>query len=282
MAETTTRITSVTRDGLVLDVRDEGPVDGEVVVLLHGFPERATCWRYVAPILHQAGYRTLAMDQRGYAPGARPRGRRAYRMRELLGDTRVLAEAAGGRVHVVGHDWGAMPAWLLAAHHPELVRTLTAVSVPHPMAFLTAMVRSSQLLHSWYMGLFQLPFLPERLLSSRGRVADRLVAGFGMTEEDVDRFRAEVVDDGALPTALGWYRAMALEDPRLLRVKVTVPTTMVWSDGDVAVGGWGPRSSGRWVEGPFRFVPLAGVSHWIPTHAPDALAAAILDRVRTA
>ncbi|WP_278257116.1 alpha/beta fold hydrolase [Nocardioides convexus] len=82
MAETTTRITSVTRDGLVLDVRDEGPVDGEVVVLLHGFPERATCWRYVAPILHQAGYRTLAMDQRGYAPGARPRGRRAYRMRE--------------------------------------------------------------------------------------------------------------------------------------------------------------------------------------------------------
>lgn len=283
MAETTTsRITSVTRDGLVLDVRDEGPVDGEVVVLLHGFPERSTCWRLVAPILHEAGYRTLAMDQRGYSPRARPRRRRDYRMRELLGDARVLAETVGGPVHVVGHDWGAMPAWLLAAHHPELVASLTAVSVPHPMAFLTAMVRSPQLLHSWYMAAFQLPFLPERLLSSRGRTADRLVAGFGMTEDDAARFRAEIVDDGALSTALGWYRAMALEDPRLLRAKVCVPTTMVWSDGDVAVEGWGPEHTGRWVDAPFRFVPLAGVSHWIPTHAPEALAEAILDRVRAA
>lgn len=278
------RITTLRRGPLTFDVYDEGPVDGEVVVLLHGFPERSSSWRLVAPQLHAAGYRTVAMDQRGYSRGARPKGRRAYRMSELTKDVLALAEAASpeGRVHVVGHDWGAVPAWLLAAHHPERVATLTAVSVPHPLVFLKAMVRSSQLLHSWYMALFQLPLLPERLLSSRMRSADRLVASFGMTEQDVARFREEIVEDGALPGGLSWYRAMPLEDPRLLRQRVTVPTTMVWSDGDVAVGRWGPEHTGSLVDAPFRFVALEGVSHWIPTHAPDELAEAILDRVRTA
>lgn len=278
----TGRITSMTRDGLTFDVYDEGPAGGEVVVLLHGFPERASSWRRVAPLLHEAGYRTVAMDQRGYSRGARPKRRRDYRLRELLGDVLALVDtvAPGERVHVVGHDWGAVPAWLLAAHHPDRVATLTAVSVPHPAAFLAAMVRSRQLLHSWYMAAFQLPFLPERLLGSRMRSADGLVSSFGMTEEDVVRFREEVVADGALPGGLGWYRALPLEGPALLRRKVTVPTTMVWSDGDVAVERWGPEHTGRWVDAPFRFVALEGVSHWIPTHAPEALAEAILDRVR--
>ncbi|TWG96764.1 pimeloyl-ACP methyl ester carboxylesterase [Nocardioides sp. J9] len=276
----TGRLTSLVRGTLTFDVYDEGPVDGEPVLLLHGFPERSTCWRLVAPQLHAAGYRTVAMDQRGYSRGARPPGRRAYRMRELLADVLALAEAVApeGKVHVVGHDWGAIPAWLLAAHHPDRVATLTAVSVPHPLVFMKAMVRSTQLLHSWYMLAFQVPLLPERLLGSR--VADRLVASFGMTEQDAERFRAEVVADGALPTALNWYRAMALEDPRLLRRSVTVPTTMVWSDGDVAVDRWGPAHTDAWVDAPFRFVELHGVSHWVPTHAPDRLVAAILDRVR--
>lgn len=280
MTETTTsRIGSITRDGLVLDVRDEGPLDGEVVVLLHGFPERATTWRSVAPLLHAAGYRTLAMDQRGYAPRARPRGRRAYRMSELLGDVRALAEAAGGRVHVVGHDWGAIPAWLLAIHHPQLVASLTAVSVPHPQAFLASMVRSTQGLKSWYMAFFQLPWLPERL--GRGDfLAQQLLRG-GMTEEDVRRFRAEIVDDGALTTALHWYRAMPLGDPRLTRGRVTVPTTMVWSDDDIALGRWGVDHTAGLVDAPYRLVVLEGVSHWIPTQAPEALAEAVLDRVRT-
>lgn len=275
------RIATVRRGSLTFDVYDEGPADGGVVVLLHGFPERSSSWRLVAPQLHAAGYRTVAMDQRGYSRGARPRGRRAYRMSELTKDVLALADAVapGGRVHVVGHDWGAVPAWLLAAHHPERVATLTAVSVPHPRSFLAAMVRSSQVLHSWYMAAFQLPWLPELLLASRLRLADQVVASFGMTEEDRARFRSEIVEDGALTGGLNWYRAMALEDPRILAPRVPVPTTMVWSDGDVAVARWGPERTGDLVDAPFRFVAIEGVSHWIPTHAPDALAEAILDRV---
>lgn len=90
------RISTVERDGLEFGVRDEGPIDGEPVVLLHGFPERATSWRYVTPILNAAGYRTLAMDQRGYAPGARPPRRRDYTAAELAADVSVLVDRVGG------------------------------------------------------------------------------------------------------------------------------------------------------------------------------------------
>ena len=127
------RITEVERAGLVLDVIDDGPLDGDVVVLLHGFPERATSWRLVAPLLHDAGYRTLAMDQRGYAPRARPRRRRDYRVAELEADVLALVDAAvgpGGRVHLVGHDWGAVVGWAFAQHHGSRLHTFTAVSVP--------------------------------------------------------------------------------------------------------------------------------------------------------
>lgn len=273
------RITSVERDGLELDVLDQGPLDGEAILLFHGFPETASCWRLVAPILNEAGFRTLAMTQRGYAPRARPRRRRDYVMAELLGDARALAEKVGGKVHVVGHDWGAIPSWLLAMHHPELVASLTAVSVPHPQAFLTSMVRSTQGLKSWYMLAFQVPWLPERILGSRREVGVRQLRAAGLTADDVARFREEIVDGGALTTALNWYRAMPLGDPRLTRGRVSVPTTMVWSDEDIALGRWGVEHTARLVDAPYRFVELNGVSHWIPTQAPEALAEAILDRV---
>lgn len=284
MAEPEPTTTTVERDGLVFDVLLDGPPDGEPILLLHGFPERATSWRLVAPLLHEAGYRTLAMDQRGYSRGARPRRRRDYRASELMADALNVVDALigpQGRTHVVGHDWGAIPAWLLAAHHADRVASLTAVSVPHPQAFLTAMVRSEQLLRSWYMLAFQLPRLPELVLGRSGDLAARQLRGAGFTDDDVARFRAEIVEDGALPTALNWYRALPLGDPRLMRRRVSVPTTMVWSDQDIALSRWGAEHAGDWVDGPYRFVELGGVSHWIPTQAPEALAEAILHRVRT-
>lgn len=275
------RISSVENDGLIFDVLDAGPLDGEPIVLLHGFPERATCWRDVAPVLNTAGYRTLALDQRGYSPGARPPGRRSYRLPLLVGDVVALIdEVAGpeGRAHVVGHDWGAVAAWGTALLAPSRVHTLTAVSVPHPSAFLGAMVRSGQLLKSWYMGAFQVPFLPE-MMGRSGRM-DPMLRRAGMTREEVARFRTEIVESGALPTALNWYRALPFTDLRASRGKVDVPTTFIWSDGDIAIGRWGAEHSGEYVTGDYEYVELAGVSHWIPTQAADACAQAILDRVR--
>lgn len=279
---TEAELIKVERDGLVFDVRDEGPRDGDVVVLLHGFPERATCWRYVAPLLNAAGYRTLAMDQRGYAPGARPPRRRDYRVPELTADVLAVVDELVGpdaRVHVVGHDWGAMPAWMLALHHPDRIRTLTAVSVPHPQAFLKAMVHSTQGLKSYYMLLFQLPRLVE-LSARKGPIFRRALRDAGMTHDEIRRVYDEVVHDGALTTALNWYRALPLGDPRYIRGQVTVPTTYVWSDADVALGRWGAEHCTDYVDADYTFVELPGVSHWIPTQAPEALVDAILERVR--
>ena len=161
------RLTSYSRSGLTFDVRDEGPADGPVVVLLHGFPQDSSSWDQLAPLLHTRGFRTVAPDQRGYSPGARPKARWAYRGSELAADTVALIDAlAVGKVHLVGHDWGAAVAWQVAAERPDLLNTVTAVSVPHPLAFVKAMVTSTQGLKSWYMGAFQLPFVPEKVLSS--------------------------------------------------------------------------------------------------------------------
>lgn len=274
------RLTSYTRDGLVFDVRDEGPEDGDVVVLLHGFPQRASSWDRVVPRLHAAGLRTLAPDQRGYSPGARPRRRRDYRSAELEADVVALLNLLDGPVHLVGHDWGAVVGWLVAAHRPELLRSWTAVSVPHPAAMLRSFVTSTQLLRSWYMGLFQVPLLPERLLSSRPAEAS-LRAG-GMSRELVARYRREIVEDGALSGGLAWYRGLPLSDPRTSLGPVRVPTTMVWSDGDVALSRAGAELTERHVRAPYELVVLEGVSHWVPEEAPDALADAVLARAAAA
>lgn len=275
------RLTTFARDGLVFDVLDEGPEDGTPVVLLHGFPERASCWREVAPLLHAAGMRTYAPDQRGYSPGARPRGRASYAVPELVADTVALIEAIGGPVHLVGHDWGSMVGWATTAKHPDLVRTWTAVSVPHPAAFTRAMRTTRQGLHSWYMGLFQAPFLVEALARWEGGPVDQGLRRTGMTRAEVARFREEIVAYGALGPALGWYRALPLKAGRGSGFgrKVRVPTTLVWSTRDTAIIRPGVDWTEQYVEAPYDLVVLEGVSHWIPTHAPAPLADAILARV---
>lgn len=279
----TDRLTSYTHDGLTFDVLDAGPLDGDVVVLLHGFPERAGSWDAVARRLHAEGLRTLAPDQRGYSPGARPPRRRDYRASALTGDVEALIDRVGGPVHLVGHDWGAAVAWTLAARRPDLVRTLTAVSVPHPAAFLRAMVTSRQGLRSWYMGFFQLPWLPERAARRPGGAFDRLMRASGMRQAERERCRREIVDDGALPGALNWYRALPLSGRAERTVPdVTVPTTFVWSDRDGAIDRRGADLTARHVAAPYTFEVLEGVSHWIPTHAPDALADAVLARLASA
>lgn len=273
------RITSYTRDGLTFDVRDEGPLDGTPAVLLHGFPERATSWDAVVARLHAQGLRTFAPDQRGYSPGARPRTRFGYRVPALVADVEALVERIGGPVHLVGHDWGAMVAWALAARRPDLVRSLTAVSVPHPGAYLSACLRSSQLRDSWYFLLFILPFVPELIARFAPARFHAALRNGGMTEAELDGFDTGIVDHGALPGGLGWYRALPFAPLGWARQRVAVPTTYVWSDGDVALSRAGAERCGRWVSADYRLVVLEGVSHWIPTQAPGELADAIVARI---
>lgn len=271
------RVEELENDGLRFPVRDRGPLDGEVVVLLHGFPQRASSWSTVEPLLHAAGLRTLAPEQRGYAPGARPTRRRDYRLPRLAGDVLALLRRTGP-AHLVGHDWGAAVAWWVAGEHPEQVRTLTSVSVPHPAAMVASLTSSDQLLRSWYMLFFQLPWLPERLLASR--LGERMLARIGMDAGMVADFRRDVVATGALPGGLAWYRALPFTGPAGVRSPVRVPTTHVWSDGDAALARRGADLTAEHVDADYRLEVLRGVSHWIPEQAPERLAEIVLARAR--
>ena len=280
MTATTGRITSYDHAGHTFDVIDEGPIDGDVVVLLHGFPERASSWHLVAALLHAQGYRTLAPDQRGYSPGARPPRRRDYRVDLLVDDVVALVDLVGGPVHLVGHDWGANVAWCLAMWHPTRVRTLTAFSVPNPAAYVSAL-KGPQLLKSWYMVLFNVPYVVERLAAKPGGFFDKQLRNGGMTSYDVARFHTDIVEHGALPGGLGWYRALPFmrSIDHDVDAHVTVPTTMVWSDGDGFISRLGVDRAADYVDAPYELVVLEGVTHWIPEQAPDAAAEAILERL---
>jgi pimeloyl-ACP methyl ester carboxylesterase len=271
------RIRAFSRDGFTFDVLDGGPLDGPAVVLLHGFPQRASQWEGVSEILHRHGLRTLAPDQRGYSPGARPRGPRAYRMSELVGDTAALIERYGAPVHLVGHDWGAAVAWATAAAHPDVVRTLTTVSVPHPAAFVRSLMRSDQALRSWYMLAFQPPGAVELLARRAPHAVGRFLKRAGMRDAEVARFREEIVEYGALPGALAWYRALPFAAGSSTG-RVHVPTTHVWSDRDTALARRGAELTADQVRAPYELRVLEGVGHWIPTRASDVLAEIVLER----
>jgi pimeloyl-ACP methyl ester carboxylesterase len=266
--------------GLDFDVRVEGDAGAEPVVLLHGFPQHSGAWDQVRPALVEAGYRVIAPDQRGYSPGARPAGRRAYTASELSADVLALLDELGlPSVHLVGHDWGGGVAWGLASAEPDRVRTLTAVSTPHPRALVRSTLAGDQAARSWYIGAFLLPVLPERaLLADDGRLLRRLLRRSGLPPETADRYADRMAEPGALTAALNWYRALPLDRPHIGRI--SVPTLYVWGADDVALGPAAAAGTARWVTGPYTFVRLPDTGHWIPELAPAALVEPLLGQLR--
>lgn len=268
------------RGALTFEVIDQGPADGPPVVLLHGFPQLNTSWNAVIERLAAQGYRCLAPNQRGYSPGARPAHRRDYVIDELVADVVALIDEAGlPKVHLVGHDLGAMVAWAMAAQRPDRVATLSALSVPHQAAFLKSMTTSRQGLVSWYMYVFQLPGIPEWLLArGDGRTLARGLSGYGgQPTEAAQRDARAMTSPGALTGALNWYRALPFANMRQAVGRITVPTMYVWSDGDTAVLEKGARDCGHYVIGEYRFETLHGVSHWMLDEQPEAVAGLLLE-----
>lgn len=264
------------------DVTDTPPADGggagQVVVLLHGFPEDRHCWDGMTPALAAAGYRVLAPDQRGYSPGARPAARSAYTLARLAGDVLALADAAGAeRFHLVGHDWGAGLAWYVAGRYPGRLISLAALSVPHPEAVVRALTSSNQAARSWYMAAFQLPALPELALARRGGEAMRsALLGSGLDQDSAARYAARAADPAAMRGPLNWYRAMPL-GLRDRIGKVEVPTLFIWSDGDRFVSRAAAELCGRYVTGRYRFEVLEAASHWLPEEAPEQVAGLLVE-----
>ena len=259
-----------------------GPSQGRLVVLLHGFPQTSHQWRHQIASLAAAGYRVLAPDQRGYSPGARPEGTEHYRIEHLVADVLAMVDEVGGhQVDLVGHDWGAYVAWQVAARYPERLRTLTAVSVPHPVAFLEALLSGTgtQAARSAYIGFFRQEGVAEKaLLAGEGAALRKALTSTGLPDEDAERCVELMRQPGALTAALSWYRAVSLEDARGMGPIIT-PTLYVWSDEDVALGREAAEATAAHVEGRYRFEVVSGVSHWIPEVAAEDLVRLLLEHL---
>lgn len=278
-----TRITNFSRQGLRFDVLDRGPEDGPVVILLHGFPQDAHCWDQVTALLNTQGLRTLALEQRGYSPSARPRRVEDYRRAELSGDALALADEAGAeQFHLVGHDWGGVLAWDIAQRAPERVASLTVLSTPHPTALGHALKTPGQLGKSWYIGMFQIPALPERLLA--GRIGG-LTRKAGIPEDTATRYGRHFATADDLRGPINWYRAMLRKDGVTGKNAgngiITMPTTFVWGNGDPALGRTAAEETEVYVHAPYEFVEL-DAGHWLPDLEAPAVAEAITNRVASA
>ena len=267
---TTSRLT-VEHDGLIFDVEESGPARGPWVVFLHGFPVNSQCYDAVIPRVHEADLRTLRINQRGYSPGARPDGVQEYRLDKLVDDViGILNHLNISYSMLVAHDWGGIVGWHLAAKYPDRFTGLVAVSTGHPSAMRDALeAGGDQRKRSAYIKDFIADDAEEKLSARDGVLLRR--AGVSAAE------LAPILEPGALTGPLNWYRANFTGDiaENLACPPVEIPTTMVWSDGDGALGRQQAEFSGRYVYSDYRFSELAGVDHWIPQNAAKALASEI-------
>ncbi len=233
----------VLTNGVNLHVVQTGAADSDLVVLLHGFPEFWYGWHKQIDALVDAGFRIWIPDQRGYNLSEKPAGLDAYRVEELVRDVLGLIDAAGQqKAYIVGHDWGAIVAWFMALWYPERVEKLVIMNVPHPkIAFETIRSNPLQMLRSTYAGFFQIPIVPELLLT----FADGMVSAGTMlrsskpgtfTDADIAEYTRAWKQPGAMTAMLNWYRALAQRPPSFPDdVRVHIPTLMFWGKHDVAL-----------------------------------------------
>ncbi|MCH6584208.1 MAG: alpha/beta hydrolase [Proteobacteria bacterium] len=234
----------ITANGINLHVVQDGPSTGQFVILLHGFPEFWYGWRRQIPHLAAAGYRVWAPDQRGYNLSDKPDGIAAYTLDELAADVIGLMDAAGQeKAFVVGHDWGAAVAWWVAAKYPARLARMVVINVPHGTVLIEHLWRNPrQMLKSWYMFFFQLPWLPETLARLRDwnapaqamRVSSRPGT---FTDGDLDTYRQAWSQPKAYTSMLNWYRAvMQKSSAPPANPRITVPTLLIWGAQDRFLG----------------------------------------------
>lgn len=270
-------------NGVRLHVAEVGPEDGPLVVLLHGFPEFWYGWRAQIPALAWAGYRVIAPDQRGYNLSEKPKQVSAYRAEELVNDVRALIEESGrDSASIVGHDLGAMVAWLLALWQPQIVEKLAILNVPHPLVFRRLLLTTpSQMLRSSYIPFFQLPYLPETVswltgwrLMRRVLLASSRSSAF--SEADLDRYREAWARPGAFGAMLNWYRAFVRHPPHIPEnPRVSVPAKIIWGvKDDFLIEEMAHESARLCDRAELTLVPRA--THWLQHEEPDLVNARLL------
>lgn len=264
----------VETNGVRLRVVQVGPVEGPLVLLLHGFPEFWYGWRHQMTALAGAGYRVWVPDQRGYNDSDKPVGIREYTIDKLAADVVGLIDAAGEeRVRLVGHDWGAAVAWWVAIHYPNRLDKLVILNVPHP-AVLPRFLwrRPRQLARSWYIFFFQVPFLPEWLAQLGNwrfltQTLLRTSRPGTFSADDLDQYRQAWSKTGptgvlAFRTMVNWYRAAVRLPKRPVNQRVSVPTLLIWGASDAFLERDMAPASQHWCDGG-QLIFVEEATHWV-------------------
>ncbi|QRP43700.1 alpha/beta fold hydrolase [Amycolatopsis sp. FDAARGOS 1241] len=261
-----------------------GPESGELVLLLHGWAEFADSWTAELGALGAAGYRAVAVDQRGYAAGARPLDVDQYSVRHLITDVIAFAAALGhDRFHLVAHDWGGMVGWAFASAHPDQLRSLTVLTTPHPAALHRAATDDQrQFRDLGYVRFFRNPdgraeasLLADDAAGLRATYGDRVPA------ELVERNISRLTEPGALTAALNWYRGgPATDEFDIPAGRISVPTLYLWGSEDPYLGRTAAELTRSYVDGSYEFEVVEGASHWLPEEAADFIVPRILDHLR--
>jgi pimeloyl-ACP methyl ester carboxylesterase len=275
-------------NGIDLHYVEAGPGDGIPLVLLHGFPEFWFGWRHQIPALAEAGFRVLALDQRGYNLSAKPSGVAAYDLDVLAADVVAFAEQMGlDRLAVVGHDWGASVAWWLATTQPRRLLRMAILNAPHPALWKRAMRHNpAQRRKSWYVYVMALPWLPELAMrANRFKALARSLLDSSrpgtFREDDLESYRRAWAQPGALTATLNWYRALLRKRFPETLPRIDVDTLMIWGvedkfgDRSVAEESMALCSAGRAV-----FVD--GATHWVHHEEPERVNQLLIEFLRGA
>jgi pimeloyl-ACP methyl ester carboxylesterase len=275
---------TIRTNGVNLHVALAGPDDGPLVILLHGFPEFWYSWRAQIPYLAEQGYRVMVPDQRGYNLSDKPAGIDAYRLEMLVTDVIGLIDAVErDTVYLVGHDWGAAVAWGVALAHPERLKKLAILNVPHPTVFAdTLRTSTTQMFRSIYFGFFQIPRLPELLMTAGD-------AWFGMrfllssshprtfSDADIRQYIRAWKQPGAMTGMINWYRAIVQRPPNMPEdPRIHVPTLVIWGAQDVALErSMAQKSVDLCDDG--RLVVFEDATHWVQHDKPGEVSALLAE-----
>ncbi|HQX15747.1 MAG TPA: alpha/beta hydrolase [Anaerolineales bacterium] len=274
----------INTNGIRLRVVQAGPKSGIPVILLHGFPEFWYGWRKQIPALVKAGCRVIVPDQRGYNLSDKPKDKKDYDVFTLVDDVLGLIKALDyEKVNLVGHDWGAVVAWTLAVTHPEKLHKLTVMNVPHPAVMQKFLRRDfEQMRRSWYVGFFQIPWLPEKIFTTNNfRRLARAVQGSAKknsyTDADMEKYKEAWSQPDAITSMLNWYRAIVQHPPQLPEdVRVKVRALMMWGMKDFALSHRMARPSMDYCdEGNLILFPEA--THWVHLDAADEVNHYLID-----
>lgn len=280
-------IITIKNNNIELETREAGPQEGELVVLLHGFPECWNTWRHQIEPLVKAGFRVCVPNMRGYGKSSKPKAVKQYHLDALITDIEAIRQHYGkDRFHLAGHDWGGAVAWWYALHHAEHLASLSVLNLPHPLAFLTKLKGSfKQIRKSWYIFYFQIPILPEWSMKRFNFASLKKVLTHTSNKDAYDAVDFRHLEEawgepGALKAMVNYYRALL----RNLRIpegdgKISTPTQILWGEKDLALSLESAYESEHFLlNGHLTTYPDA--THWLAHDKPKEISARLIQHFK--